>query len=50
MAVVALTRRQRDTVADLVRASRIEALVGGADEQRARSFLGNAEAAMSDDS
>jgi hypothetical protein len=48
MAVVALNRRQRDGVADLVRGNRIQALVGGEDEQRARSFLTNAESAMAD--
>lgn len=48
MSVVALTRRQRDGVADLVRAGRIEALGGGADEVRARSFIANAQAAVSD--
>ncbi len=48
MAVVALNRRQRDAVADLVRGNRIQALVGGEDEQRARSFLANAESAMAD--
>ena len=48
MAVVALNRRQRDGVADLVRGNRIQALVGGEDEQRARSFLANAESAMAD--
>jgi hypothetical protein len=48
MTVLALTRSQRDAVADLVRASRVEALAGGEDETRARSFLTNAEAATSD--
>ena len=48
MSVLALTRRQRDGVADLIRTGRVEALVGGEDEPRARSFLANAEAAMSD--
>jgi hypothetical protein len=48
MPVVALTRRQRDGVAALVRGDRVEALVGGEDEARARSFLSNAEDAMSD--
>lgn len=48
MSIVALTRRQRDGVADLVRAGRIEAVHGGADETRARSFLSNAQAAMKD--
>jgi len=48
MAVAALTPRQREAVADLARARRIEALTGGGDEQRARSFLANAEFAMTD--
>ena len=48
MAVVALNRRQRDAVVDLVRGNRIQSLVGGEDEQRARSFLTNAESAMAD--
>ena len=48
MTVVALTESQRDAVAGLVRAGRVEKLVGGADEHRARSFLVNASSAMSD--
>jgi hypothetical protein len=48
MAVAALNRRQHGAVADLVRGNRIQALVGGEDEQRARSFLANAESAMAD--
>ena len=48
MSATPLTNRQRNAIADLVRAGPIEAIGAGGDERRARSFMANAVAAHDD--